>query len=131
MAPVVAAPALLTRMSKAPEAARDGGEGALHRFRIGHVAADRQHGRAEFGGQPLDLGQVAIEQAIAAPSAKKARAVAAPIAPAAPVIATTQRSSRLGGVLPSLACSRGQYSISKVSVSPIGAKRPTASASTG
>ncbi len=63
------------------------------------------------------------------PSAANALAVAEPMAPAPPVTTATWRARRFSALLPSFACSSDQYSMSKVSASPTGSKRPTASAS--
>ena len=67
--------------------------------------------------------------ATSAPAAANALAVAAPIAPPAPVTTATWPASGFSGALPSLACSIGQYSVSNMSASVIGRKRPIASAS--
>ena len=63
-----------------------------------------------------------------APCLAKARAIAAPIPLPPPVTKTTWRASDASLPLPSFACSRLQYSISNVSASLTGSKRPTDSA---
>jgi hypothetical protein len=55
--------------------------------------------------------------ATSAPAAANVRAVAAPIAPPAPVIAAIWPASGFSFALPSLACSAGQYSQSNMSAS--------------
>ncbi len=121
--PVVAEPALETTMSTPPKRAQTASNAAA--TEAGSVTSQAT-ARMRFPARTPETSRSST--ATSAPSAAKAAAVAAPMAPAPPVTTTTWRSRRFSAALPSLACSRDQYSISKVWASSTGSKRPMDSA---